>query len=80
MTWTILVRDFGRMFCQVAGNPKVIDLARFRRSFVIFSHEDLGRWPQLWQAFGQSLSTGHMILSMQVARLLRRQPVLLYAA
>ena len=25
MTWTILVRDFGRMFCQVAGNPKVID-------------------------------------------------------
>ena len=24
MTWTILVRDFGRMFCQVAGNPKVI--------------------------------------------------------
>ena len=32
MTWTILVRDFGRMFCQVAGNPKVIDGARSRKT------------------------------------------------
>ena len=32
MTWTILVRDFGRMFCQVAGNPKVIDEARSRKT------------------------------------------------
>ena len=35
MTWTILVRDFGRMFCQVAGNPKGLggqhgDTALFR--------------------------------------------------
>ena len=32
MTWTILVRDFGRMFCQVAGTPKVIDEARSRKT------------------------------------------------
>ena len=31
-TWTILVRDFGRMFCQVAGNPRVIDAARSRKT------------------------------------------------
>ena len=24
MTWTILVRDFGRMICPEAGNPKVL--------------------------------------------------------
>ena len=34
---------------------RAIDLARFRRFFVVYSQEDLGRWPQLWQAFGQSL-------------------------
>ena len=34
---------------------RAIDLARFRRCFVLFSLDDLGRWPQLWQAFGQCL-------------------------
>ncbi len=32
VTWTILVRDFGRMFCQVAGTPQVIDEARSRKT------------------------------------------------
>ena len=32
LTWTILVRDLGRMFCQVASNPKVIDEARSRKT------------------------------------------------